>query len=150
MHICTLDRYRETTLYCQVFDKQTHTLIRMKNKLRFATAVALLVFALQVQAQSTPTSVKPGTYIKSKNLNVDNYVEFAKALKAEGLYTIDSACIPALVMHIRTVDGQTLSTQQMQQVKTLASSKGLLDFEVLTNYTDDKFMQDCSEKRTRQ
>jgi hypothetical protein len=122
----------------------------MKNTLRFATAVALLVFATHVNAQSTPSEAKPGTYIKSKSLNVDNYVEFAKALKAEGLYTIDSACIPALLLHIRTADGKTLTAQQMQSVKVLAASKGLADFEVLTQYSDEKFMQDCSEKRTRQ
>ncbi|MEN9639195.1 MAG: hypothetical protein RLZZ262_1063 [Bacteroidota bacterium] len=122
----------------------------MKNTLRYATAVALLVFASHVQAQSTPSEAKPGTYIKCENLNVDNYVEFAKALKAEGQYTIDSACIPALVMHIRTKEGKTLTNQQMQQVKSLASSKGLAEFAILANYSDDQFMQDCSEKRTRQ
>jgi hypothetical protein len=121
----------------------------MRNTFRLATAVALIFVALHGQAQTTDATPKPGTYVKCKNLNVDNYVEFAKALKAEGLYTIDSACIPALVMHIRTKEGQTLSANQMQNVRALAASKGLGEFEVLTSYSDDKFMQDCSEKRTR-
>lgn len=109
----------------------------------------VILSGISASAQTTSATLDLGGYVKSAELNVDTYVEFAKAIKADGRYEIDSACIPALVFHMRSKDGSALGTAQWAIITQIAKSKGLQHFEIQENYTDEKFMHDCSEKRTR-
>jgi hypothetical protein len=108
-----------------------------------------LFFGWTSQAQVTATSTTPGAYVKSTDLNVDRYVEFAKAIKTAGVFVIDSACIPAHLMHIQTVAGSTPTAAQWQEVKALAQSHGIGDLQILENYSSELFMEACSAKRNK-
>ena len=149
MHICTEMSGQKIRFLFQILDKQIHTSIRMKLTHRFAFAILLFGSSLITYGQTSPAAEAVGDYVKSKDLNVDRYVEFATAIKADGRFVIDSACIPALLMHFKTSEGTRLTDSQWQIVKGIAHANGLQDFDVLINYSDEKFMQDCSEKRTR-
>ena len=149
MHICTeMSGYTSRSRF-QPLDKHTYTSIRMKLTYRFALAILLFSSSLITFGQTSPAAEAIGDYVKSKDLNVDRYVEFATAIKADGRFVIDSACIPALLMHFKTTEETRLTDSQWQIVKGIAQTSGLQDFDVLVNYSDAKFMQDCSEKRTR-
>jgi hypothetical protein len=108
-----------------------------------------IFFGSTSQAQVTATSNAPGAYVKSSDLNVDRYVEFAKAIKTAGLFVIDSACIPAHLMHIQTIEGQAPTTAQWQEVKSLAQSHGIGDLQILENYSSELFLEVCSAKRNK-
>jgi hypothetical protein len=122
---------------------------RMKLFTRFCFLATFIFFGLTSQAQATATSNIPGAYVKSTDLNVDRYVEFAKAMNIAGAFVIDSACIPAHLMHIQTTDGQTPTSAQWQEVKALAQSHGIGDLQILENYSAELFMEACSAKRNK-
>jgi hypothetical protein len=122
----------------------------MKQSIRHLLLVLAVCCSMAAFSQSSNSTAENGGYVKSKDLNVDTYIEFAKAIKADGRFEINSACIPAHLFHVRMKDGSSISSAEWTILEQMAKNFGLLEFIVLQDYTDNKFMEDCSAKRSRQ
>jgi hypothetical protein len=107
----------------------------------FVCALFLSAFSF---SQSAPTSSAEHLYFEFATLDFNKYAELHEAVKADGNYLIETACIPAKVICVKKLSNNA-STNGFKQLATLT---GLTATEWFQGQQSNAFDQRCLNART--
>jgi hypothetical protein len=113
------------------------------NKLTLLV-IMMLCGSLFSFGQSIPQPASQLAYFEFASLDFNKYAELHEAVKADGNFLIETACIPAKVISVKKVNVNS----NFEAFKQLASLSGLSATEWLQGQQQNAFDQRCLNART--
>ena len=116
----------------------------------FFCICAVCALPLFTVAQTTPV-ISDVFYVQSNSLNVTNYADLHNKLKVDLNFVIETACVPAHMLTIRLVNTSLVSNgvnANYESFRLLASQVNISDMQLLTNFSNELFEEQCRNARS--
>jgi hypothetical protein len=142
-HIC-----REMRVYTirTTYSTNLYQSMNRVRRLSFTLLLAVLSFAGWSQQSTNPNANV--FFVKIDNLNVDNYALLHHAVKADGRFNIDLACVPGKMLTIRIVGTPDVDmAKNVQNFQQVANQAQLSQALLLTEFNAMKFYEACETFR---
>ena len=110
----------------------------------FLLSACAVIWCISSFAQTATSPSQERIYFEFTALDFDKYVELHEAIKADGNYLIETACIPAKVICVKKLN----STSNSDGFKQLATLTGLSAIEWVEGQQANAFNQRCLDART--
>lgn len=120
------------------------------NSLRILS-MTLFLAALTSVGISQNTNQNPSSttfFVRIENLNVDNYPALYHAIKDDGRFKVENACVPAQILTIQVVGTQNADmAKNMSDFQIIATNSQLAIPVILTDFNADRFLEACLAAR---
>ena len=103
-----------------------------------------MLFCTTISAQTSASNTEERIYFEFATLDFNKYAELHEAVKADGNYLIETACIPAKVICVKKLNNNAAANG----FKQLATLSGLSATEWLQGQQSNAFDQRCLNART--
>lgn len=113
------------------------------------TLFALFLAPKEGFSQSTNSDQQNGSvmYISSDDITIEKFYTLKIQLKSNTDFSIKEVCVPAKVISIRWSSNIDIQ-QAFSQISPILADADIKQSNLLPNFTDDKFLQKCSNARS--
>ena len=110
-------------------------------------AICALAYSAPSFCQTSVNNPSERLYFEYPSLDFNKYAELHETVKANGVFSIETACIPAKVMCVKLVQGPA-DVSAVDAFKQLAMLVGLTAIEWPQGQQDGVFDNRCLQART--